>query len=419
MPDTAVQTMQDFFIWTMSPQPQLDKRISFDAALQLGIFSWLYQIPSLSNQVTDVISRNLASGKWKLQATIVDDVYGATPEDSPLREVVRAALGQLPQVSGDEEGITRAEWKATFRKHADLGWDYIEASRSEWSRQEYLSDVCRFHDHKGVAFQNGSLAPRDGCPYAQDECYPMRDETEEVDEVTHLNGVHRPGEGLETVEEVNEAEEVELAEASTEAIDDEAAASEEESAYPPEDTLVPASDPGPDTELESYYPDEEPASVSEPVWGSHDMEKYEETPQREYSDPPADIDYAPVGEPAHSPAEKTAADTLSQDPRVDAEVRSNARANDTSIPAPTQVEAPEHEHEPTLAEEAAPSESVPDDANGTVMSDMVVEDGFEAHTNGGIDGELDGRTMAAPVGAVVAEVETPNKKKKKHKSKKH
>ena len=164
--------MEDFFIWTLSPQPQIDERATFSKVARLGIFAWKYQISALSNQVTDMIRSNLANGHWQLQASMVDDIYEAAPTGSPLREVIRAALGQLPRSSVEGEGQAREEWKATFLKHARLGWDYIEARSSEWTPQSYLSGVCRFHDHQGVSHQEELSAFRDKCAYAREDCYP-------------------------------------------------------------------------------------------------------------------------------------------------------------------------------------------------------------------------------------------------------
>lgn len=149
-----------------------------DDVVKLGIFAAEYGIPALSNQVTDMIRSNLASGDWKLQASVADDIYEAVEAGGPLREVIRAALGQLPRAITDLEEQSREEWRATILKHAQLGWDYIEASGSEWTRHGYLAGVCRFHDHEGMAYQNGFSTSCDGCPYAQDECYPEWKEEE-------------------------------------------------------------------------------------------------------------------------------------------------------------------------------------------------------------------------------------------------
>ncbi|KAJ4514409.1 hypothetical protein HRR83_001941 [Exophiala dermatitidis] len=174
--DTSVHTMEDFFIWTFSPQPEIDQGASFDDVVQLGILAWKYQIPALNNQATDLIRTNLANGEWALRAPTVDDVYEASPPGSPLREVVRAALGRF-RSSVEEQGAIREEWRQTMVKHSQLGVDYLEATLSEWKRQSYLAGVCRFHDHQGVDQQNGTLA--DGCPYAREECYPTWENEEE------------------------------------------------------------------------------------------------------------------------------------------------------------------------------------------------------------------------------------------------
>ena len=168
LPDTSAPTMTEFFIWNFTPKPQLEDRLSFDEVVQLGVFAWKYQISALSNQVTDSIRAHVASGEWSLQATTVDIVYKAVPADSTLREVIRTALGQLPLSSIDGE-----EWERTFKDNPDLGWDTFKASKKEWSAREYLSDVCRFHNHEGIERQEGLC---DGCPYAENDCYPIWEE---------------------------------------------------------------------------------------------------------------------------------------------------------------------------------------------------------------------------------------------------
>lgn len=182
LPETRVSTFEDFLIWTFRPHPKIDAGATFEEVVQLGIFAWKYQIPSLSNQVTDVIRTNVASCEWPLQASIVDKIYEAVPSKCPLREVVRAALGQLPRPNAEGE-VLKDDWKATFLKHAELGWDYIQAGATEWARREYLTDFCRFHDHQGVSHR-GPFAYCDGCPFAREDCYP--DEPEE--EVIVVNG---------------------------------------------------------------------------------------------------------------------------------------------------------------------------------------------------------------------------------------
>lgn len=169
--DTTISTMNEFFVWTFSPQPHIDDRLDFADVTKLGIFAWKYQIASLSNQVTDMIRGNLATGEWQLQAELVDDIYQAAPAKSPLREVIRGALGQLPRETVDGE-----EWEGTFKKHAELGWDYIKAGGKDWTRQEYLTDVCRFHNHEGINRPQGLC---DGCPFAQEDCYPRWGEKED------------------------------------------------------------------------------------------------------------------------------------------------------------------------------------------------------------------------------------------------
>ncbi|KAK4945629.1 hypothetical protein LTR10_015248 [Elasticomyces elasticus] len=176
----SIETMRDFFIWTHSPQPHIEEQASLEDVVKLGIFAAEYEIPALSNQITDVIRSNLASGEWKLQASIADNIYDVVPAGEPLREVIRGTLGRLPRSIADLEEDSREEWKATILKHSQLGWDYIEASGSDWTRQSYLAGVCQYHDHKGMAYQNGFSASCDGCPYAQDECYPEWKQEESI-----------------------------------------------------------------------------------------------------------------------------------------------------------------------------------------------------------------------------------------------
>jgi len=174
LPYTNVTTVEEFFVWTFTPQPKLDERLPFSEVTRLGIFACKNQIPALSNQVTDTIRKNLASTEWQLQAAVVDDIYSAAPADSPLREVIRAALGQLPRsiVKGEE-------WEATFKKHAELGWDFFQAGDKEWTLKDYLFGVCRFHNHQGI---NPQELLCDGCPYAQNDCYPRWEDDSKQDQ---------------------------------------------------------------------------------------------------------------------------------------------------------------------------------------------------------------------------------------------
>ncbi len=264
--DTSVETLEDFFLWTMSPQPHIDERASFDQAVKLGIFASKYKIPALSNQLTDMIRSNLANGEWKLQASIADEIYEAVPAGAPLREVVRAALGQLPRsITTDLEEGSREEWKATILKHAQLAWDYIEASGSEWTKSAYLTGVCRFHDHKGMGYQNGLSAPCDGCAYAQDECFPRVDQETpaDMDQVDPL--IEEPAETAPSSDETfHTAEELSVPPPALEPIEEESAPPEEPDIEP----TPPADDfdtPVPEVEeaaIEEYPP--EPAVDSEP-----------------------------------------------------------------------------------------------------------------------------------------------------------
>ena len=178
VPDTRVSTFEDFIIWTFRDQPKIKNGATFDEVVQLGIFAWRYQIASLSNQVTDVIRRKVSSCDWPLQASILDDIYEAVPSKCPLREVVRAALGQLPRPDAEGE-VLKDDWKATFLKHAELGWDYIQACATEWAKKDYLTDACRFHDHQDVSHR-GPFAYCDGCPFSDEDCYPEEPQEQPV-----------------------------------------------------------------------------------------------------------------------------------------------------------------------------------------------------------------------------------------------
>lgn len=160
--------MTEFFIWSHNLTPQLEEHLSFHDVVDLGVFAHRYDIPALSNQVTDRIRAKLADADWHLEATVVDTIYQAAPATSHLREVIKAALGQLPRTSIDGE-----EWEQTFKKNPELGWDLHKASGKEWAKQDYLSGQCRFHNHDGIKRQEGLC---DGCPYAENDCYPIWDE---------------------------------------------------------------------------------------------------------------------------------------------------------------------------------------------------------------------------------------------------
>jgi hypothetical protein len=168
IPHTSRRTMEDFVLWTFSPNPQLDEGAVFDDIAELGIFAQQYQIPALSNQITDTIRSHIASDEWELVAPIVDNVYSTAPSGSPLREVIKAALGKLQQATI----MTDTSWEAAMLKHAELGLDLYKAHAGEWTAKAYLLDVCRFHDHENVRDQKSPAALCDGCPYALEDCYP-------------------------------------------------------------------------------------------------------------------------------------------------------------------------------------------------------------------------------------------------------
>jgi len=163
-------------MWTLSPQPQINEQATFSEVARLGIFAARYQIFALSNQVTDMIRSNLANDHWQLEASMVDEIYEAVPTESPLRKVVRAALGTLPRPSVESEGRAREEWRATFLKHAELGLDYYEVGGSGWTPLDYLSGACRFHEHQGVSHQEELSVFENQCMYAREECFPSWEE---------------------------------------------------------------------------------------------------------------------------------------------------------------------------------------------------------------------------------------------------
>ena len=166
------RTAKQFFVWVHARRPEIEQEASFQDVASLGVFAWRFQIPALSNQITDRIRAHLASEEWSLEAGIVDMIYQAAPSGSPLREVIRAALGKVPK-SIMEAGSDRDEWRATILKHAELGWDFVDPSVShQWTANAYLSGVCRFHDHEDVADQKSPSALCDGCPYAGKDCFP-------------------------------------------------------------------------------------------------------------------------------------------------------------------------------------------------------------------------------------------------------
>ncbi|ETN39365.1 uncharacterized protein HMPREF1541_05588 [Cyphellophora europaea CBS 101466] len=169
----SLQTIEDFVLWSLNPRPAIDEAATFEEATKLGIFAQKYHVPALSNQVTDVIRAHIASDEWQLQASIVDDIYKAAPVGSPLREVIRAALGKLPRSTMEGSSKDRNDWKNTVLAHAELGWDFIEARETEWTPQAYLSNYCRFHDHRDVLDQKSHGALCDGCPFSQEDCYPV------------------------------------------------------------------------------------------------------------------------------------------------------------------------------------------------------------------------------------------------------
>ncbi|OCT44280.1 hypothetical protein CLCR_05701 [Cladophialophora carrionii] len=262
VPDTSVQTLTEFFIWSNRPDPHLEDRLTFPEVVDLGIFAWKYQISALSNQVTDKVRANLASGEWQLQAAIVDAIYQATEPGSPLREVVRAALGQLSR-----SVIAGEEWESTFRNNRDLGWDYLRAGDKEWARQDYLSGVCRFHNHDGITRQEGLC---DGCPFAEADCYP--DWGENTEQEFETSNSEMPSQPVNAAEEGFEesgivAPEPVSASESGAAPDGQYPEPEltfDESMRVLEPMSEPESEPGP-VPVSEPVPEPEPEPVSEPM----------------------------------------------------------------------------------------------------------------------------------------------------------
>lgn len=168
----TTRTLKRFFVWTHALQPGISPELEFEDATELGIFASRFQIPALSNQITDRLRSHLASDEWQLNATIVGQIYDAAPNGSPLREVIRAALGKLSKPTV-EAGEDREAWGATVLRHPQLGLDFFGASGSSWNADAYLSGVCRFHDHDDVLEQKNDEALCDGCPYASEDCYPL------------------------------------------------------------------------------------------------------------------------------------------------------------------------------------------------------------------------------------------------------
>jgi len=301
------------------------------------------------------------------------------------------------------EGDAKEEWRATVLKHAELGWDYIEAGGSEWTRSAYLAGVCRFHDHEGVPYQNGMLASCDGCPYAQDECYPrweeqdqpqqpqgeeemdsLKDEVDETEPAQEINGLmdHLSIDKEPPIYEVHEStamepiEEEPAEEATTVAQEPEPVPEEAPvSAYRYAEDAVPIN--------ESLYPEEPPSLTEVPAPPSAEVSYESLSPEPE-----------PQLEPMGGWGDRT---PHAEDPATES---------------------------PPVEEEAAPSET-----NGvaeTVVSDSAHEDGDGAppratmHLNGTTPAQEKGMPTAGDANATThgAEVETSKSKKKKNKKKK-
>ncbi|KAK6367923.1 hypothetical protein LTS17_010075 [Exophiala oligosperma] len=367
--DTSVDTMKDFYMWTMSPQPHVDDCVSFDQAVKLGVFASKYEIPALSNQVTDVIRSCLANGDWKLRASMVDEIYEAVPVGRPLREVVRTALGQLPRsITTDPEEPTREEWAAVILKHGHFALDFIQATSSEWTKQDYLANVCRFHDHEDVGAQNGSSAPCDGCRYAQDECYP----SVEQEPLVEMN--------LE--EEIPAEEAVETAPSS-----DETYHTAREAAVPESETMLEPIEEEPAFDYEEAsqvaYADhliEHPTEPKEEPAPAYEEPDRESTPVPVFSDEPVDpaaIDPAPAPEMVPAEREFSWADDeapMSEMNGVPPSDTNEVAVSEVNTVAPSEVSA------------GATSES-----NGSIISHPLVK-------------EMNG---AAVPESVIEEVDTP------------
>lgn len=371
--DTSLDIMKDFYMWTMSPRPHIDEGASFDQAVKLGVFASKYEIPALSNQVTDVIRSHLASGEWKLRASMVDEIYEAVPVGRPLREVIRTALGQLPRsITTDPEEPTREEWAAVILKHGHFALDFIQATSSEWTKQAYLSNVCRFHDHEDMGAQNVTLASCDGCRYAQDECYPNF-EQEALAEPAHAE------------EEMPLEEPVETAESS-----DKTYYTAEEAAAPPE--------PEPETGLEPI--EEEPAfayeEASEVAYADHLVEhlaELKEEPAPAYEEP--DREPTPVPVFSDEPVDPAAVDPAPEPEMVAAE-RQFSWVDDEDPMSEMNGVPPSDTNEVAVSEvnAMAPSETsavTTSESNGSIISHPLVKD----------------LTGAAVPESVIEEVDTP------------
>ncbi|KIW20654.1 hypothetical protein PV08_01231 [Exophiala spinifera] len=368
VPDTSLDTMHDFYMWTMDPKPHVYDDTTFDKAVKLGIFASRYEIPALSNQVTDVIRGKLASGDWKLGASMVDEIYQAVPVGRPLREVVRAALGLLPRsITTDPEEPTREDWAAVILKHGHFALDFIQATSSEWTLQAYLSNVCRFHDHEDMGAQSPSSASCDGCRYAQDECYP----TGGQEALAKVNGEKEaPGE-----EPVGTGE------------------SSDKTYYTAEEAAAPEPEPEPEALPELVpEPEAEPEQWLEPIAEEPALD-YEEAPQVAYADHLtehlAELQQEPLPayeEPAREPtpvllAEPVYAETVDSAPPAPESVHTERPFNWADDEEPVSEiygVAPSDTNEVAVSEvnAMAPSEvsGITSESNGSVASHLVVKE---------------------------------------------
>lgn len=410
VPDTSLDTMNDFYMWTMDPKPHVDEGTTFEKAVKLGIFASKYEIPALSNQVTDVIRGNLANGEWKLRASMVDEIYEAVPEGRPLREVIRTALGQLPRsITTDPEEPTREEWAAVILKHGHFALDFIQATSSEWTKQAYLSNVCRFHDHEDMGAQSPSSASCDGCRYAQDECYPSG-EQEALAKVGHE-------------EEAPVEEPVETAESS------------DKTYYTAEEAPVP--EPEPDQGLEpieeeSAFDYEEAPRVAYADHLIEHLSELKEEPAPAYEEPACEPTSVLLDEPVYAPVvySASAPESVHTERNFswadDEEPTSEANgipSSDTNEVAVSEVNA------------MAPSEvsGVASESNGSIASHPVVKDvnGVAGAVPESAIEEVDtpvaveapvvenGHTLGETGVQSAAGVETPSEPSKKKKKKKN
>jgi hypothetical protein len=175
--DALVETVEDFWVWTMSLKPRIEEQTQLHRVVRLGIFAWRYQIHALSNQVADVIRSSTGRGEWCLDAEIVDNIYATLPEECGLRKVFREQLQKLSPAAIMRDQVTQQQWKTTFLKHSQIGWDYVNRKENERNTFVIRPSSCSFHDHSQHSDNGGlPMITGSGCPYAEWECFPSGEE---------------------------------------------------------------------------------------------------------------------------------------------------------------------------------------------------------------------------------------------------